>query len=75
MVPKALMQTTEVVAYVVGVGLDWGVGVAAAVLVLVGTGLGVRVAVAVAPNVGVLLAVGDRVGLACQRQRWRRCSQ
>lgn len=59
----------------VGVGLDWSGDVGAGVLVLVGTGLGLRVAVAVAPNVGVLLAVGDRVGLACQRQRWRRCSQ
>ena len=52
------MQATEEVAYVVGVGLDWGVDVAAGVLVLVGTGLAVRVAVAVASNVGVRVAVG-----------------
>jgi len=52
------------VAYVVGVGPDWGVDVAAGVLVTVGTGLAVRVAVAVASNVGepVTVSVGMRVG-------------
>ena len=45
------MQTTEVVAYMVGIGMDWSVDAAAGVPVLVGTGLAVRVAVAVASNV------------------------